>query len=201
MSAEHLLRLAFIHVSWCIKKPYPTCADFTFAPRSQNALDKQTPIFAALPNSPISSQSTPTSRYGLYPFVPPVQSPWMYNANAALARVTAVSTSPLNASSLSKVDQEAQDLQAWSERMKFERTTHLPLDPIGHPTALASVRQPFESTDRVELRGTFGHVVWPQNLLRGGVGLGPTLDGVWPFTKFIKWNTTNPNSSSLFVPE
>lgn len=158
-------------------------------------------MFASLPNSPVTG---PTSRlYAMFPFAPPVSPPWTSSTSSYFARIKSVSSSSTSTPDLAPNSNATIDeLTAWSERMKFERSSRLALDER-HPTVLASLRKPFADGEQVEMRASFGHIVWPLSISSGKVGetgLVPVLEGRWPFPKFAKWSQLQTAFRSVFLP-
>lgn len=136
----------------------------------------------------------------MFPYAPPTTPPWTASASTYFTRVKSVSTN--SSSYLNPELEESRDLTAWSERMKFERTSRLALDSR-HPTILAALRKPFLEGEQVQMRANFGHVVWPLSLgsgTAGKTGLVPVLEGQWPFAKFANWSKLQPAFKSVFLP-
>lgn len=142
----------------------------------------------------------------MFPFTPPITPPWTSKISNSFARVKTISSptssslsSLASSSSHDNNDVEGDDdLNAWSTRMNFERSSRLPLSSQ-HPTVLAPLRKPFAEGERVDMTVSFGHIVWPLSI-GATTGLVPILAGRWPFPKFAGWSQKQKSFQSVFLP-
>ena len=167
--------------------------------------------FASLPTSLDSLE------YSLFPFAPANPAPWTAGAASAFARVQAVSLAPLpgdaDANEARASHAAALDFQAWAARMKLDKTSRVPLGQSGPRSALPALSVPFEeeikASDRLEMKASFGHLVWPVYPPTAQptaaqeadvLGLGPVLEGKWTFEKFAKWrNEIGSGTKPVFL--
>lgn len=137
----------------------------------------------------------------MYPFTPTTAPSWTVTPSTTFARVRALHlTDPETPSlaSLTASGKAALELTAWSTKMRFERATRIALDEARHPEILPSLMGAFDAGERVEMRGEFGHVLWPL-FNAPNSALEPLLNGVWTFEKFVKWRATQTGNSSVFL--
>lgn len=172
--------------------------------RPQNTIESNTPLFASfIANTAQTLYNPVANKFSMYPFTPTTAPSWTVTPSTSFARVRALHlTDPETPSlaSLTASGKAALDLTAWSAKMRFERATRIALDEERHPDILASLMGAFEEGEKVEMRGEFGHVLWP--LFNGATSaLEPLLNGVWTFGKFVKWRATQTWNSSVFIPK
>lgn len=170
----------------------------------QNTIESNTPLFASFVANATQTLYNPVAnRFSMYPFSPTTAPSWTVTPSTSFARVRALQlTDPETPSlaSLTASGKAALELTAWSAKMRFERATRIALDEERHPDILESLMSAFEEGERVEMRGEFGHVLWP--LFNGAnSALEPLLNGVWTFGKFVKWRATQTGNSSVFIPK
>ncbi len=178
---------------------------------TSDALQSSHPTFASLPTSLDSLE------YSLFPFAPASPAPWTAGAASAFARVQAVSLAPLPGDADANEERAshaaALEFQAWAARMKLDKTSRVPLSQTGPRVALPALTAPFESElkagERLEMKASFGHLVWPvysptaqptATQETDALGLGPVLEGKWTFEKFAKWrNQIGSGTKSVFL--
>lgn len=138
----------------------------------------------------------------MYPFMPPTLPPFNVTPAASFARVRSIHlTDPDSLSSeLNSTGKAAAELTAWSAKMRFQRSDRIAFDPIRSPKILPFLSKAFKNGERVEMRGEFGHVVWPL-FVTGQKVLEPVLNGAWSFAKFIEWSAQQKNNLSVFLPK
>lgn len=158
----------------------------------------------------------------MYPFTPSTPPNWLAGATSYFSRLRAVSI-PDSAAAADE------DFTNWSKKLNFnsaENRLRRNLDfnsPVrGGTDIVRNLLKPFKETtssslsarrdeiveeeekEVLELRGSFGHIVWPlypnQTSKDTQNGMGPVLSGEWDFTAFEKWLKTEPNLNSFFMP-
>jgi len=178
---------------------------------TSDAVQSSHRTFASLPTSLDSLE------YSLFPFVPANPAPWTAGAANSFARVQAVSLAPLpgdaHESEAHASHAAALEFQSWAAKLKIDKTTRLPLSQDGPKSALPALVAPFlkemKEGERLEMKASFGHIVWPvypptaqptatQEV--DALGLGPVLEGKWTFDKFARWrNQLGPETKSVFL--
>lgn len=167
----------------------------------QDAIQSATPIYASI------ASDLKATRYALFPFTPPLPPPWTAGATSSFARLKTLSLAPLAAGAgpINSEHAAALDFAAWSEKMRMEHTTRVPVVVGRVSNPLTGIRAPFKEVEQrgetYALKGTFGHVVWPLYLPDGPVGktMEPVLNGNGPFDWFTRWRATQEGVKSVFI--
>lgn len=184
----------------------------------QYATQSSTPIFASL-SQPIPPDQL---KYAMYPFAPSSSPSWLAGATNYFSRIRSVS----------KPDSAAaadEDFTNWANKLNFNSVENRlrrnldfdssirggndliknllePFTEAAAGTSMSARRDEIEEEEEkevLELRGSFGHIVWPiyhnQNK-DGQMAMGPVLSGEWNFRQFEKWLKTEPNLINNFMP-
>lgn len=193
---ERSLSAAFVHVRPSHRKWNRADA------MRQHQIETGSPLFGSFaPVETRDAYNPVANTYSMYPFSPTVPPSWLTTPSTSFARVRSVHlTDSVTPTTSTPLERASKEYKAWSNKMQFERPTMTPFDSR-IPKILPYLRKAFKEGQRVEMRGEFGHVLWPlftENRL--DKGLEPVLDGEWPFSRLIKWRAAQAGRDSVFVP-